>query len=66
MMVHLPWEIVASFVGLWAIQQILSHLRHVDCGQRVDLARREGHREYRELYVSARLAAAEDHKKESE
>jgi hypothetical protein len=51
-MVELPWQIVASFVALFGLQLILTHLRKRNCEELIDAEKRIQHqftmRTYRE------------------
>ena len=53
-MITLPWQIAAAFVALFAVHMVINYLRRSDCDQRVELAKRDQHREtvhaYRDGY----------------
>lgn len=62
MMVELPWQVIASLVGLLALQMILQHLRRIDTRDRIELAVREAKRAERADYRKTYLAAIADAK----
>ena len=68
-MIQLPWQVVAAFLGLFAVQMILGYLRHQHCEERAELAKREARREWRNDYLSIfnqALADAKEQKQEKE
>ena len=53
-MIELPWQVIASLVGLVALSLVLSHLKKTNCDERVETAKRQQHRDtmasYRDSY----------------
>jgi hypothetical protein len=55
--IHLPWQIIVAFIGLFAFNLLLQYLRRVNCDERVEAAKRMQHRDtmavYRQTYQTA-------------
>lgn len=53
-MINLPWQIIVAFVGLFALNLLLQHLRRQNCEERIEVAKRQTQRDtmavYRETY----------------
>lgn len=66
-MIALPWQIIAAFVGLFAVYMVLNYLRRTNCEEKVDLAKRQTQREtmsiYRDTYNAAWQHGTEDVRK---
>lgn len=72
-MITLPWQIAAAFIALFAVYMILNYLRRSDCDERVEMAKRDQHREtmhsYRDGYkrgLSHSLGDAKELKNEKD
>lgn len=63
-MIELPWQIIAAFIALFGLHMIIGYLRRQNCDERVEVAKRQQHRDsmaiYREAYLAGWVNGAKD------
>ena len=69
-MIQLPWQIIAVFIALFGLHLIIGYLRRTNCDERVEVAKRQQHRDsmaiYREAYLAGWVHGDQDSNKLTE
>ena len=52
-MISVPWQIVVAALALVGIGQLIHHLRHVDCDERIRAEKNQQHRDTMAVYRDA-------------
>ncbi len=69
-MIQLPWQIIAASIALFGLHLIIGYLRRTNCDERIEVAKRQQHRDsisiYREAYLAGWVHGDQDSTKLTE